>query len=101
MSTTTVRVSSETHRVLTLLAQQQQESITALLEAAVELYRRQLCLQATNAAYAALRSDPVAWAALQQEQASWEHTVGDGVVDEGTMTNGASTLTRRGLDGQP
>ncbi len=101
MSTTTIRVSSETHRVLTLLAQQQQESITSLLEAAVELYRRQQLLQATNAAYAVLRSDTAAWAALQQEQASWDHTVGDGVADEGTMTNGASTLTRRGLDGQP
>jgi hypothetical protein len=81
MSTTTIRVSSQTHRVLTLLAQSQQESITALIDAAVELYRRQQLLLTTNAAYATLRSDPAAWAEVQQEQASWDHTVGDGLDD--------------------
>ena len=37
MSTTTIRVSAKTHRILTLLAQSQQESITALVAAAVEI----------------------------------------------------------------
>ena len=81
MSTTTIRVSAKTHRILTLLAQSQQESITDLVDAAVEIYRRQRLLHETNAAYAALRADPAAWAEEQEERAIWDGTVGDGLTE--------------------
>jgi hypothetical protein len=40
-----------------------------ILEQAVEHYRRQQILEATNAAYAALQADQAAWAELEHERA--------------------------------
>jgi hypothetical protein len=50
-----------------------------ILEQAVEQYRRQRLLAATNAAYAALRADPEAWQALKEERAAWDVTLADGL----------------------
>jgi hypothetical protein len=84
-----------------MLSQEQQASITDLIDAAVELYRRQQLLQATNVAYAALRADPAAWQKLQDEHAAWEGSVGDGLADEGSLHNDDPTISRRDLDGKP
>jgi hypothetical protein len=100
MTTTTIRVSKKTHRTLTVLSQEQQASMTDLIDAAVELYRRQQLLQATNAAYAALRADSAAWQELQDERAAWEGTVGDGLIDERSMNDGTPTIPRRYLDSE-
>jgi hypothetical protein len=51
----------------------------AVLEEAVELYQGQRLLEATNAAYAALRADPPAWQDLQEEWAEWDATLNDGL----------------------
>lgn len=53
----------------------------AVLEAALEHYRRQQLLAATNAAYAALRADPAQWAELERERAAWDQTIADGLAD--------------------
>jgi hypothetical protein len=44
------------------------------VEQAVEPERRPRLLAATNAAYAALRAEPEAWAALEQARLAWEQT---------------------------
>ncbi len=77
--TTTIRVSRRTRDRLQHLAEQYGSSMQAVLEEAVELYQGQRLLEATNAAYAALRADPAAWRELQEERAEWDATLNDGL----------------------
>ncbi|RRR75179.1 MAG: toxin-antitoxin system protein [Candidatus Viridilinea halotolerans] len=79
MTTTTIRVSTQTHRTLTGLAQRAGLPMAEVVEQAIELYRRQRMLEEANAAYAALRQDATAWAELQAERTVWDATVGDGL----------------------
>ena len=77
--TTTIRVSRRTRDRLQHLAEQYGSSMQAVLEEAVELYQGQRLLEATNAAYAALRADPAAWRELQEERAEWDATLNEGL----------------------
>lgn len=81
MATTTVRVTTETHGALSEIASNENKSIQAVLENLVYEYRRRQMFEETNRAYAALRADPVAWAAELEEQALWETTLMDGLED--------------------
>jgi predicted transcriptional regulator len=74
MTTTTIRVSLRARDLLQELARVSGSSIQVVLEQALEQYRRQQLLEATNAAYAALRAAPEAWANLEQERLAWEQT---------------------------
>ena len=74
MATTTIRVSLRVREVLRALAQTSGRSMQAVVEPAVEPERRQRLLAATNAAYAALRAAPEAWAALAQARLACEQT---------------------------
>jgi predicted transcriptional regulator len=56
MATTTIRISLRARDVLQELARTSGSSMQAVLEQALEQYRRQQLLEATNAAYAALRA---------------------------------------------
>jgi hypothetical protein len=53
-----------------------------VLARAVEDYRRKRILDQTNAAYAALRADPDAWAEVLAERAELENTLADGLEDD-------------------
>jgi predicted transcriptional regulator len=81
MTTTTIRVSLRTRDLLQELAQMSGSSMQAVLEQALEQYRRQQLLEETNAAYAALRAAPEAWADLEQERLAWEQTLADGLEE--------------------
>jgi hypothetical protein len=81
MTTTTIRVSLHTRDLLQELAQTAGSSMQAVLEQALEQYRRQQLLDATNAAYATLRAKPEAWANLEQERLAWEQTLADGLEE--------------------
>ena len=81
MTTTTIRVSLRTRDLLQELAQTAGSSMQAVLEQALEQYRRQQLLEATNAAYAALHAAPEAWADLEQERLAWEQTLADGLEE--------------------
>lgn len=74
MQSVTIRISLEAREKLRALASQTGESVQATLEKAVESYRRQCFLERTNAAFAALRRDAVAWKAEQEERAAWDVT---------------------------
>jgi hypothetical protein len=78
-ATTTIRVSRRTRDILQSLAAQDGSSMQAVLEEAVERLQGQRLLEATNEAYAALRANPEAWQALQEERAEWDVTLGDGL----------------------
>ncbi len=81
MPSTLMRVREDTRETLRELASQTGEPIQEVLRKAVESYRRQLLLEATNAAYARLRADPKAWSEELREREAWEATLDDGLED--------------------
>jgi predicted transcriptional regulator len=81
MTTTTIRVSLRVRDLLQELAQASGSSMQGVLEQALEQYRRQQLLEATNAAYAALRAHPEAGASLERERQAWDQTRADGVEE--------------------
>ncbi len=82
MAGTTVRIRDDTHATLRELAREADESMQEVLAKAVESYRRQRLIEATNAAYARLRQDPRAWAEMEEERRLWEATLADGLEPE-------------------
>ena len=77
--TTTIRISRRTRDILQELTQSSGASMQDIMEEAVRAYRGQQLLEATNAAYAAIKSDPEAWQELQEERADWDATLDDGL----------------------
>lgn len=73
----TVRISPETREMLRRLAAETGESMQAVLERAVEAYRREHFLQESNRAFAALRADAQNWRSELQEREAWDATLGD------------------------
>jgi hypothetical protein len=82
MGSTTIRVSDKTHRLLQELAATIDAPMSDVVDQALELYRRQRMFAQANAAYAALRADPVASAEWDAEIAAWDATLADGLEDE-------------------
>lgn len=86
MSTSTkqrnVRVTEATHEMLRTLSSSSEDSMSAIIERAVDLYRREQILRQANAAWAKLMEDPEAKAELDAEDALWDATVGDGLEDD-------------------
>lgn len=75
----TIRITTETRNILSELMQTTGMSMQAILEHAVDLYRRQQMLLALNDAYAALQSDEAAWDELEAERNEWDTTLPDGL----------------------
>jgi predicted transcriptional regulator len=81
MASETVRIKPETHAKLRELATKAGESMPDTLERAIDaLYRRQF-LEDVNRAFAALRNDPKAWKAEQDERAILDGAIADGLED--------------------
>ena len=78
---TTIRVSEKTRTTLHELARDVGLPMAEVVEQAIEQYRRQHILDAANAAYAALRADPAAWAEVQAERTVWDATLADGLKE--------------------
>jgi hypothetical protein len=79
--TTTIRVSAKTRDLIHELARSAGVPMQEIVEQALEQYRRQQVLAATNVAYAALRDDPQAAQEWQDEQDVWDDTLADGLED--------------------
>jgi predicted transcriptional regulator len=77
MGTATVRVGDDALAVLHDLARAEGLSQQAIVERALETYRRAKLLEATNAAFEAWRSNPEAWAEEQAERALWDGASAD------------------------
>jgi hypothetical protein len=78
----TMRVTETTHRILRELAGQSGDSMTVIVERAVERYQREQLITEANEAWAALQADPATMADIDAEQALWEQTLGDGLERE-------------------
>jgi len=77
-----VRIRKETQNILRELAANEGKPMQAILDLAIEEYRRQRFLQEANAAYAALRNNPKAWKAEIAERKAWDATMADGQEDK-------------------
>ncbi len=77
MQSSTVRISSTAYNTLKELAAHSGESMQAILDKAIEQYRRQSFLEAANQAYAALRNNSEAWQAEIEERQTWDITLAD------------------------
>jgi len=78
MSTAMIRISEPAHRILRQLAQQDHKPMQAILEQAIEAYRRQRFLEGLGADFAVLRENENEWKAEQQERSDWDDTLSDG-----------------------
>jgi hypothetical protein len=64
------------------MAAQDNASMQAVLDKAIEHYRRERFLQGANADYATLKSDKKAWERELAERELWERTLADGFDKE-------------------
>lgn len=72
------RISERTHRTLRALAAESGRTFDQVIDDALAMYERDRLLTAINDGYAALRSDPDAWAAEQEDRELWDGTLTDG-----------------------
>jgi len=99
MSETTVRVSGATHEVLKKLSRTKQRPMQAILEMAVEEYRRRQFLENVNAAYADLRKDPAAWEAVQADRRAWDDAC-DGLPQDKRWTAQDRAVSKKKVRGR-
>ena len=78
--TPNVRLSPRAHALLRQIADEEQQSMQAVLDNAIERYRRERFLHAANADFAALKRNPKAWKDELRERELWEHTLADGLA---------------------
>ena len=77
--TPNVRLSPRAHQMLQRLAKEADESMQAILDKAIESYRREEFLRAANRDYAELRRNPKGWKQELRERELWEQTLADGL----------------------
>ena len=97
MSHTTVRISDAARETLRTLARREGHTMQALLDEAIETLRRKRFLEEVNAAYASLRGNAKAWAAVEAERREWDATLLDGLAVHESRT---SYATRKRLKTQ-
>jgi hypothetical protein len=81
MSSITVRITPSAHAALRALAEETGESMTEVLDKAIEAYRRQQLLAGLNSDLAALRRNPAAWKQELDERKTWDAALADGLGD--------------------
>lgn len=77
MNTTTVRISTESHRALRQIAEQENTALQDVIDRAIELYRRDAFFRAMAAAMSALT--PAQIEAERLSAAAWDVTLADGL----------------------
>lgn len=80
--TPNVRISLHSHELLRQLAEEEDNSMQAVLDKAIERYRRDKFLRDANADFAALQRDKKAWKGELKERDLWEQTLADGLAKE-------------------
>jgi hypothetical protein len=81
MSSSTVRISKESSIILKEIATRERKSLQAILDKAIEEYRRHRFLQEANKAYSVLKENSKNWKAEMEERNQWETTLSDGQRD--------------------
>ena len=82
MASHNVRLSEAAHGLLRQFAEAEGKSMQAILEEALEEYKRKKFWSATNAAFQALQRNHKAWKEEQQERTLWDNALFDGLADK-------------------
>lgn len=88
----TVRISERARQTLRELAARTGEPMQAVLDRAIEDYRRRRFFEEVNAAYVALRNDPEAWAGELAERRLLEATLSEDLDDEEWSEDGVPVV---------
>lgn len=78
MQTATIRISESSRRVLREISQRDNKPMQAVLEQAIEAYRRQTFLAGLSTDFAALHENEPEWQAEKAERADWDIALADG-----------------------
>ena len=78
MPSTTIRISESSRKMLYDLARQDNKPMQAIVEQAIESYRRQRFLEGLSEDFASLRNNPENWQAEVEERKEWDATLEDG-----------------------
>jgi hypothetical protein len=92
MSNPTVPITEASHRLVRELAERTGQSVTEVLDKALDAYRRKLFFEQMNAGYAELRADPEAWAEHLAERRLWDVTLMDGLDPDERWTEDGRCL---------
>ena len=82
MTTTTIRVNYATWKTLREMSAKFGKPMQAIIEKAVEEYRRKTFLEEANKAFAALKNDANAWKSELEERAAWDAALSDGLEED-------------------
>jgi hypothetical protein len=82
MATENVRIRAPAHAKLKELAEQSGETMTDVLDRAIDAYHRQAFLEGLNRDFAALQADAKAWQAELDERAAWDATLADDLEND-------------------
>ncbi len=78
MPSTTIRISESSRKMLYDLARQDNKSMQAIMEQAIESYRRQRFLEGLSEDFASLKNNPENWQAEVEERKEWDVALADG-----------------------
>jgi len=78
MQTATIRISEFSRSALREISQRDNKPMQAVLEQAIEAYRRQTFLTCLSSDFSALRENEPEWQAEKAERALWDNTLADG-----------------------
>lgn len=92
MSMPTVPISETSHKTLKELAERTGQTMTEVLDKALDAYRRKLFFEQMNAGYAELQADPKAWAEHLAERGLWDATLMDGLDPDESWTEDGRRL---------
>lgn len=81
MPTTTIRVTQEAQNTIRELAEDYGVTMQEVIDKALKTLRREQFFAKLDEEYAALEADPEAWQDWQEEIASWDVTLNDGLED--------------------
>lgn len=95
MASLTVRISNTSHKLLQELAEESGRTMQAVLDEALEAYRRQCFLEGLSADFAALRADPEAWAEEAAERAVWDAALLDDLTNDEQLNGTAKQRPSR------
>jgi predicted transcriptional regulator len=77
-----IRISRHSKATLRDLAKRAKKSMQAVLDEAIEQYRRDKFFEELNSSYTRLQQDRDAWKQELAERQEWDATLADGLEDE-------------------
>lgn len=89
-----LRVSKDIHEKLRELARNEGLSMQRILEKALSEYEKTQFFDALNAAFAALKADPEAWAEELRERRLSENTLMDGLDEDEVWTEDGNVIDK-------